>query len=471
MRPVPISFAPVSFVLKVALALMLAVMAAGTVLADDAGPPVLVAHLNGTVDPVSARYLQREVTQAEADHAAALVITIDTPGGQDASMRDITKAMLQSSVPTVAYVAPSGARAASAGVFIAQAANLVAMAPGTNIGAAHPVDSNGNNIQSDERAKVTNDAAAYVATLAKQHGRNDLWVQDAVTKSVSITAQQAVQEHVADLLAPDLPTLLKAVDGRTVATAAGQVTVHTRDATILDATMSPFEQVFQKLADPNIAYLLFIIGFYAIIIELFHPGALLPGFTGAICLILAFMAFSTLPMNWAGVLLIAVAVALFVLDIKATAHGVLTLAGAACFIVGSLMLYNPPGPRAPTEAAVAVAWPVLAAAVLIGVGMSALVVGAAIRLARRGPVTGLDHLTGSVGTTTSALTPRGTVTVAGQLWSAEVTEGTLAAGEPVRVVARRGLTLVVEPVDIAARLVGASEPAAGALSTGEEVRQ
>lgn len=416
-------------------------------IAADSAAPVVVAALNGEVDPVTAGYLHRVVKVAEADDATLLVVTIDTPGGLDSSMREMVHDLLASPVPSVVFVWPSGARAASAGVFIAEAANVVAMAPATNIGAAHPVGSGGETIAGDLGDKITNDAAAYGAALAQQRGRNDVWVREAVRSSAAVDAQQAVDEHVADMLAPDVSTLLAAVDGRTVHTVAGERAVHTTGAPIEVVDMQPAELVLQKLFDPNIAYLLLTIGFFALVIELFHPGALVPGVTGVVCLVLAFAASAVLPLNWGGVVLIVLALTLFVLDLKAAAHGALTIAGVAAFVVGSLLLYSPPGPRSPTLPDVAVATPLL-----IGMGAAAaltslLIVGAAVRQAVRPALTSSDHLVGAAGTVQTALNPSGTVQVAGQLWSAHTPGAGVGAGEFVRVLARRGLTLEVVPSD------------------------
>jgi membrane-bound serine protease (ClpP class) len=446
------------FLLVVVIAALLLTCAAATGLAAveaaqpsqpdppaESGATVLLAHLDGEVDPVTAEYVHRVVGTAEDKGAALLVLTVDTPGGLDSSMRQMVQALLNSRVPSVVYVAPSGARAASAGVFVAEAANLVAMAPGTNIGAAHPIHGSGEDIRGDVRDNTTNDAAAYIASVAEQRGRNDTWVQDAVRQSVSLDAQQAVDQHVADLLAPDVRTLLRDVDGRTVTTVAGPVTIHAADATVTSVDMEPAELIAQKIFDPNIAYLLLTIGFFAILIELFHPGALVPGVTGMVSLILAFVAFASLPMNWGGGLLILAAVALFVLDVKAAAHGGLTIAGLVCFVLGSLLLYSPPGPRSPTLADVSVAWPVLLAATVLGAFFSLLIVRTALRMAGRAPITGFRHLIGARGVSRSTLDPEGSVRVDGQIWSARLRRGRLDAGQGVRVLARRGLTLEVEP--------------------------
>jgi membrane-bound serine protease (ClpP class) len=408
---------------------------------------VIVAHLEGSVDPVTAEYVHRVVVAAEERQASLLVLTIDTPGGLDTSMRQMVQDLLNSPVPSVVYVWPPGARAASAGVFVAQAANLVAMSPGTNIGAAHPIQGGGENIPGDLRDKITNDAAAYIAGIARQHGRNDAWVQDAVRQSVSLDGDQAVEQHVADLLEPNLNLLLRDVDGRTVTTTAGPITIQVANAVVSPLDMDLVERIAQKVFDPNIAYLLMTIGFFAILIELFHPGALVPGVGGVVCLVLAFVGFATLPMNWGGVVLILAAAALFIVDVKAAAHGALSVAGLVCFVFGSLLLYSPPGRPSPTLPEVSVATPVLVAAVAIGMLFSLLVVRTAIRLSGRAPITGSQRLSGATGLSSTSLDPDGTVHVAGQMWSAHLRAGRMDPGQPVRVVGRKGLVLEVEPAD------------------------
>lgn len=309
--------------------------------ARQSASSIIVAHLDGIVNPVAAAYVHRVVSTAADQSAALLVLVIDTPGGLDSSMRQTAQDLLNSPVPSVAYIAPSGARAASAGVFVAEVANVWAMAPGTNIGAAHPLEGGGQDVPGDLRAKITNDAAAYIASIAKQRGRNDTWVQDAVRQSVSIDAQSAVEQHVADLLAPDLRKLLVVVDGRRVTTASGPATIASARSEIRTLDPTPVELVAQKVFDPTIAHVLMTIGFFAVLVELFHPGALLPGVSGVVCLVLSFVGFAALPMNWGGVVLIVAAAALFIVDTKAAAYGGLTIAGPICFVLGSLLLYSP----------------------------------------------------------------------------------------------------------------------------------
>ncbi len=415
--------------------------------AGQSSPNVVVAHLAGVVNPVAAQYVHRVVGAAADQGAALLVLVIDTPGGLDSSMRQMVQDLLNSSVPSVAYVAPSGARAASAGVFVGEAANVLAMAPGTNIGAAHPIQGGGEDIPGDLREKITNDAAAYIASIAKQRGRNDAWVQDAVRQSVSLAANEAVDQHVADLLAPDLASLLGAVEGRTVTTAAGPLTIHVAGAQIVALDPQALELIADKVFDPTIAYLLMTIGFFAVLVELFHPGALLPGVGGVVCLVLSFVGFAALPMNWGGVVLILAAAALFVLDIKAAAHGGLTIAGLICFILGSLLLYSPPGPVSPTLPDVSVSIPALVAAAGVGVAFSVLIVRTALRMAGRVSIVGSRRLSGATGVVRSPLDPDGTVNVAGQVWSAHLQSGRLDVGQPIRVLGRKGLVLDVEAAD------------------------
>ena len=430
--------------LLVGVGALLATLLSAASASTEPTAPVVVAHLNGAIDPVSAGYLHHVIGTAQAEQAALLVITVDTPGGLDSSMREMVQDLLASGVPSVAFVWPSGARDASAGVFITQAADVVAMAPGTNIGAAHPVGGGGETISGDLGDKITNDAAAYIAALTSQHGRNDAWTQEAVRSSASLDAQDAFDQHVADVLATDLPTLLDTLDGRIVHTAAGDVTIHTAGAPLEFIDMQPVELALQTVFDPNIAYLLLTIGFFALLIELFHPGALVPGVTGVICLVLAFAASAVLPMNWGGALLILLAGVLFILDIKAATHGALTLAGLVAFVVGTLLLYSPPGPRSPTLPDVSVATPLLVAITALVALFSLVTVVTTVRLARRPALTSKDRLVGAAGIAESDLSPDGTVRVAGQLWSAHASGATVGEGERVRVVARRGLTLEVE---------------------------
>jgi membrane-bound serine protease (ClpP class) len=429
----------------VALGALVSTFRAAT--ASDGQPIVVVGHLNDIVSPATTQYVHRLVSSANDQRAALLVLTIDTPGGLDTSMRQMVQDLLNSSVPSVAYVAPSGARAASAGVFIAEATNVLAMAPGTNIGAAHPIQGGSENIPGDLRDKITNDAAAYVASIARQRGRDDTWVQDAVRQSVSLAADKAVAQGVADLEAADLGALLSDVDGRAVTTTAGTITIRIAGADIRSIDPDPLELVVEKAFDPNVAYLLMTVGFFAVLIELFHPGALVPGVTGVVCLVISFAGFAALPMNWGGIVLILAAAALFVLDIKAAAHGGLTIAALVCFVVGSLLLYSPGGTPSPTLPDVSVGLPVLIASSGVGVLFSLLVVRTALRMSGRPAITGSNLLRGATGVARSRLDPFGTVLVSGQVWSARLHTGRVEPGRRIRVVGRTGLVLEVEPAE------------------------
>ncbi len=408
-------------------------------------PHVDVVAIKGVIDTVNSQYLARSLDRASADGAEALVIVMDTPGGLDTSMRAMVQKILASPVPVVVYVAPSGARAGSAGVFITLAADIAAMAPNTNIGAAHPVSMEG---QMDEvmSAKVTNDAAALARTLAARRGRSEDWAEKAVRQSASITEREALEERVIELIAADLPDLLARLDGRTIATAAGERTLHTRDAAVWPLEMTLPERALHTLIDPNIAYLLFTVGVWALIAEFYHPGALVPGLTGVICLVLAFVAFENLPMNWAGVALLALAMALFVADVKAPSHGALTVGGVVCFVLGSLLLFSPVSPEAPALPQVQVSLPLIAGMATLLAAFFLFAVQAGIRAQRLPPTLPPLPDAGARGFARSALRPGGpvgSVQIASESWTAVADRDEIAPGEPVEVVGADGLRLRV----------------------------
>jgi membrane-bound serine protease (ClpP class) len=401
-----------------------------------------VATVNGVIDPLVAQYLERGIQLAEQDGAQCLVIQMDTPGGSDSAMRDIVQHMLNSSVPVVVYVSPAGARAGSAGVFITIAADIAAMAPGTNIGAAHPVGITGE-ITGTMNEKVTNDAAAYARALAERRGRNATWAEEAVRESTSITANEAVKIGVVDLVASDLTDLLEKIDGETVSTASGERHLVTRGAEIRQVPMSLPQRILHAIVDPNIAYLLFTIGIWALVAEFYHPGAIIPGVTGAICLILAFVAFGNLPVNWGGVALIVLAVVLFILDIKVAGYA-LSVGGVIAFILGSLMIFSPLIPISPAAPSLVVSRPLIAVmtAAITAFFVFALSVG--IRAQRARVISGIHTLVGATGVVTSDLDPLGTVQVKSELWSA-MSDGAEAIrqGEQITVVAVEGVKLRV----------------------------
>lgn len=412
----------------------------GAALAADA--PVLVGHIQGEINPITARYVERVIADGEADNAAAVVFVIDTPGGLIDSTYQITARFLATRIPIVTFVAPAGARAASAGTFITMAGHIAAMAPATNIGAAHPVDSSGGNIQDDLRLKVENDAVAHIVNIAKTRGRNEQWAEDAVRKSVSARVDEALALHVVDLQANDVPDLLAKIDGRPVTTSAGDVRLATKNAQVIDDGLNPIEAFLHLVVNPQIAVLLFTLGTYGLIFELSNPGLIFPGIIGVIAIILALFSFGTLDANGAGVALMVFALLLFVAEIKVQAHGLLTAGGIASLIIGLIILFPPfrptfPGVRQNVE-------PLL---VVFVVGLTALFFGVALRTALRPlPVaSGASLLVGAVGVAKSDIAPRGIAHVAGEDWTVVSEGGDIPKGGAVRVKRVDSVRLIVEP--------------------------
>jgi membrane-bound serine protease (ClpP class) len=408
-----------------------------------ATPTVLRADLDGDINNITAAYISNEVSRAEADHSSALLVVLNTPGGISTSMDEIVTSLLNSSVPVIVYVYPDGARAASAGLFVAQAADVVAMAPGTNIGSAHPIDATGADLTGDLGAKVLNDAVTRVRNLASMHGRNADWAEDAVRHSVNIGAEDAVRLHVADLEANDIPSLLAALDGRAVTRPNGSLTIHTAGAIVTDDPM-PFWQVFLgALVDPTIAALLLLLAAYGIITELSSPGAILPGVVGGIAAVLAVVSLANLPVNIAGALMLIVALGLFIADLKANTHGILSAGGVVALVLGLAFLINT-GPIG-----LGVSPVVIALAGLISFGFFVFFVQR-IWMARHGPVAaGSETLVGAVGEARQDIAPEGLVAVGGVLWKATTPGGAINAGTPIKVVARSGLRLEVVPRETA----------------------
>ncbi len=397
---------------------------------------VLVITVNGAINPVSAEYIGKSVRKASAKGAEALVIELDTPGGLDTSMRSAVKDIISSEVPVIVYVAPSGARAASAGVFITLAAHIAAMAPGTNIGAAHPVALT-EKMDKTMAEKATNDAAAYIRSLAERKGRNAGWAEDAVRKSISATESDALREHVIDLVAPDLNALLVAIDGRKVQTVSGERVLRTKDAVTTREEMSLRLKILNLISDPNVAYILMLLGFYGLFFELTNPGAVFPGVLGGICLILAFYAFQTLPVNYAGVMLIIFAIILFILEVKIVSHGVLAIGGVVAMTIGSLMLFESAGPFMRLSLYLVVP------AVAITALFFSLTIGLALKAYRRRPVTGVEGLIRAEGTAGTEITKKGgTVYIHGEIWSAYA-DDVIPKGEKVVVDSVSELTIKV----------------------------
>ncbi len=424
------------------LFLFLSLVLPFTARAQRAGASVVVLNVSGTIDTWVEGYINRGIGVAEQEGAEAVVIVLNTPGGSLGAMMNITTRLLNARVPVAVYVAPAGAAAGSAGTFIVMAANVAAMAPSTTIGAAHPIDSSGGNIESDARAKVTNFSVALIQNLARERGRNAEWAAKAVRDSVAATAAEALDLKVIDLIATDVNDLLNKIDGRKVKTAAGERALQTARVGTNVVEMNFAELFFHTLVDPTIALLLLQIGLLAIAVELYNPGAILPALVGGICLILAFVALGNLPVNWGGVILIVLSVVAFVIDVKVNSIA-LTAGGLVMFILGGLLLFTPFTPNAPTLPEVSInPW------VVIGSGgvMAAFFVfllGAAVRGKKYPVLMGPDVLVGAIGYAVSDLTPHGLVQVKSEQWSATAQEGAIENGAVIRVVAVEGLRLKV----------------------------
>jgi len=409
------------------------------------GERVYLVEVDGPITPVIADYVDRSLKQAADLGAEAVVIRLNTPGGLSSAMDDIVQDILQSPVPVVVYVAPEGARAASAGVFITYAAHVAAMAPATNIGSASPVliGQDGQTTTPDEtmQRKVVNDAVAKIRSLAERRGRNADWAEQAVREAVNITAEQAAALNVVDLVAPSLDALLEAVDGRTVTTTAGEVTLRTKNAQVVPINMTVLERFFQILSDPNIAYILLSLGMLGLFFELANPGAILPGVLGGILLLLGLYTLGMLDVNWAGVLLMGFAFLLFLIDLYVPTHGVLTLGGIISFALGSLLLLqSPANPAFQLSRAVVIAVTGTVAAVFL------LLIYLVARAHVRRPKTGREALIGARAVVRRALEPEGLVFVEGELWRARSLSGSIPAGQLVRIVRMEGLVLLVEPL-------------------------
>ncbi|MFH0765492.1 MAG: nodulation protein NfeD, partial [Calditrichota bacterium] len=405
-------------------------------------------RVQGIINPVTAEFMTDAVKRGEKQNAEAVVIELDTPGGLMEATRNIVQVFLASKVPVIVYVSPAGARAGSAGVFITLAAHIAVMAPGSNIGAAHPVTIGGGGMPGSEQdtsgrsvmtEKMTNDAAALIRSIAEQRHRNLEWAEKAVRESAAITATDALKLGVVDLLADDLDSLLQAVDGRTVKLAGGvERTLATAQAEVRTFEMTWQKQILDKISDPNIAYVLMMLGIYGLIFELSNPGAVLPGVIGGICLLLAFFAFQTLPLNAAGILLILFGIILLLLEIKVASYGVLTIGGAASLILGSVMLIDSPLP------ALRVSLGVIIPSVIFLVLFVLFAVGMAVRAQSRKVTTGAEGLVGEYGEALEDLNPQGKVFVAGEYWNAESNRA-VGKGGRVRVVQVKGMLLIVEP--------------------------
>lgn len=419
-----------------AFLIFLSLFLSAPLFAQEQKKDVVVITVNGVINPASAEYIGKSIKRANEQKREAVVIELDTPGGLDTSMRDIVKNIIGSEVPVIVYVSPSGARAASAGVFITLAAHVAAMSPGTNIGAAHPVGV-GGKMDKTMAEKVTNDAAAYIKSLAERTGRNSKWAEDAVRKSVSAMEAEALKEKIIDIVSKDLNTLLLTIDGRKVKTVMGEKVLKTANANVVREEMSLRYKILNFISDPNVAYMLMLLGFYGLFFELTNPGSIFPGVIGGICLILAFYAFQTLPVNYAGLLLIILAIILFILEIKIVSYGVLTIGGVIAMALGSLMLFESPGPFMKLSLFL------ILPAVIITALFFTVILGLAYKAYRRKPVTGSEGLIGLEGIANTDITKTsGMVLLHGELWSAYSDE-TISKGEKIVVELVSGLKVKV----------------------------
>lgn len=402
---------------------------------------VLQIKIDGSINPVTAGFIKRSIEEAHKSEAECLLIHLNTPGGLVKSTRVIVSDILEAPVPVVVYVSPGGAHAGSAGVFITLAAHVAAMAPGTNIGAAHPVGMQGGG-DSVMNTKATNDAAAFIRAIAEKRNRNLEWAENAVRNSISVSEREALQQRIIDTIAPHTADLLTMIDGRTVEVSSGLATIRTKGAQVETREMGWAERLLDIISDPNIAYILLMLGFYGLLFELYNPGAILPGIIGGIAIVLAFYAMHTLPINYAGLALIIFGLILFLLEIKIVSHGMLAIGGVVSLLLGSLMLIRPQSPFDAVRLSLSVVIP----AVLVTTFFFLFVVGMGLRAQKVKPVSGLEGMVGDVGESLNELNPLGTVLVHGEIWQARSVGRPIEKGEKVRVVAMEGLKVAVEPV-------------------------
>ncbi|MDI9569769.1 MAG: nodulation protein NfeD [Pseudomonadota bacterium] len=420
-------------------ALLLILLVAVTEVPAPAAERTPVFHqitVSGPITPPMAEFILQHIAAAGREGADGLIVLLDTPGGLDLSMRDIAKGILNAPVPVLVYVYPSGARAASAGVIITVAAHVAAMAPGTNIGAAHPVGLGGGTGDKTMMEKVANDAAAYVRGIAKIRGRNEEWVEKAVRKSESITAEEALKNHVIDYVATDVRHLLAQAEGRETPVGEGKRVLRTAGAVLKEKKMGHRQRILTALSDPNIAYILFLLGLAGLYFEFSHPGAILPGVVGGISLILAFFAMQTLPVNYAAVLLILFGIVLFIAEIKVVSHGILTVGGIVSLAVGSLMLFDSPDPALRVSLEVMI--PALTVISLFFAGVIYLVVKAQVRK----KLTGKEGMIGLEGRAVTDIDDEGKVMVKGEYWTAYSDEP-LKQGTKINVIEVEGLRIKV----------------------------
>jgi membrane-bound serine protease (ClpP class) len=413
--------------------------------AEEGESVALVAPLHDAIHPATASYIDRCIEQAETRRAACLVVELDTPGGLDSAMRDIVKRIFAADVPVVVYVAPSGSRAASAGLWILLAGHVAVMAPGTTTGAAHPVPLGRDPVDETLATKFENDSASFIRSVAHKRGRNAEWAERAVRESVSASDSEALELGVVDLVEPSVASLLDRIDGRRVEVLSGSRTLRTRGARIERLTMGWRDRVLAAIANPNIAYLLLMLGTMGIMMELWNPGAILPGVLGGISMLLAFFALQVLPVNSVGLLLLALGVVLLLLEIKVTSYGALTIGGIVALTLGSIFLFDSP------RSVFRVSWSVLVPTVVAATLFFLFIVSKGLLAQRARPVTGSEGMVGEVGTADSRLDPTGRVFVHGEYWFARAAEP-IEPGARIEVVAVQGRELVVRTLESGAAM-------------------
>ena len=402
---------------------------------------VIVINADMAIHPPGADYIDSGIEKAIEENADCLIIKLNTPGGLLKSTRVIVTQFLQSEIPIIVYVSPSGSQAASAGVFITMAAHIAVMAPGTNIGAAHPVTLQGTQ-DTVMMEKATNDAAAFIRTISEKRNRNIKWGEDAVRKSLSITETEALELNVIDIIAKDINHLLEQVDGQEVETSKGVKSLHTKNAEVIILEMTFAQKLLSVLSNPNIAYILLMLGIYGLFFELYNPGALFPGIIGGICLILAFYSMHTLPVNYAGLALIILSIILFLLEIKIVSHGALTIGGVISLFLGSMMLIDPESILEAME----ISMELIIFIVVLTSAFFIFAITLGIKAQRKKPTTGTEGLIGEIGKTVTKLSPSGEITVHGEFWKAECLEGEIEEGADVEVVVVQNLKLKVKKV-------------------------
>jgi membrane-bound serine protease (ClpP class) len=409
--------------------------------AEEKRPVFNVITIDGVITSPTAKYIANSIKDAQQAEAEGLIILLDTPGGMDTAMRDIAKSILNAHLPVIVFVSPPGARAASAGVIITEAAHIAAMAPGTNIGAAHPVSigigGSSENKDKTMSVKVENDAAAYARSIAATRGRSSEWAEKAVRKSESITAEEALKLNVIDFVAPDVEKLLAAIDQKEVTLVSGKKKISTKNAVINNKKMGTRQGVLAAISNPNISYILLLIGLAGLYFELSTPGAILPGVIGGISLLLAFFGLSTLPVNYTGILMIIFGVILFIAEIKVMSHGMLTIGGIISLVMGSLLLFDT------REPALRISLQVLVPSIIVASGFFIVVIWLAIKAQLRKHFTGVEAMTGTEAEVVTDIDHEGKVFLRGEYWTA-ISEKPIKKGAKARVVKVEGLRLTVE---------------------------